>query len=399
LKENQSLVTTERYRDLIHLGVDEWKKSYTEHEKMNKKAILFMMTTDTQDCDDIAQYLEINFPELKGAVLTIHTNRSGEVSETISSKNKEELELLRKQSNEIDSWESPYKAIVSVMMLKEGWDVKNVTTIVGFRPFTGESKILPEQTLGRGLRRMYFGRDDIDEYVSVIGTPAFMDFVESIKGEGVILEKKLMGTGSKPISPMVIEIDKENEKKDIEKLDIELPVMTARIQREYKNLGDLDVSTFGNEKVKVKTFTEQEKRDIVFKDVVEEEIHHITTLTGEIEANYQSVVGFFAQAIMREMRLFGCYDILFGKVKDFISNYMFENVVDLTDLNVLRNLSEVEYIKIIKDGFKKAINELTVQDKGDTEIKTITGGLLVKSKRKGEITHVIFTQRKRPGSC
>jgi type III restriction enzyme len=161
---------------------------------------------------------------------------------------KEELEELRKQSNEIDSWESPYKVIVSVMMLKEGWDVKNVTTIVGLRPYAADSKILPEQTLGRGLRRMYFGRDDIDEYVSVIGTPAFMDFVESIKGEGVLLEKRLMGSGSKPISPMVIEIDKENTKKDIEKLDIEIPVMTARIQREYKNLTDLDVSTFGNEK-------------------------------------------------------------------------------------------------------------------------------------------------------
>lgn len=69
------------------------------------------------------------------------------------------------------------------------------------------------------------------------------------------------------------------------------------------------------------------------------------------------------------MRLFGCYDILFGKVKDFIENYMFESKIELTDLNVLRNLSEVEYIKLIKDGFKKSINELTVQDKGDTEIK------------------------------
>jgi type III restriction enzyme len=369
LKEGQSVVFTEKWRDHINLGVEEWKKTYEQLLPTNKKSLLFIMTDDTKNCDDVASYLEMNYPELKGAVLTIHTNKSGEISETVSGKNKEELELLRKQSNEIDSWESPYKAIVSVMMLKEGWDVKNVTTIIGLRPFASDSKILPEQTLGRGLRRMYFGRDDIDEYVSVIGTPAFMDFVESIKGEGVILEKKLMGTGSKPISPMVIEIDKENEKKDIEKLDIELPVMTARIQREYKNLGDLDVSAFGNEKVKIKTFTEQEKRDIVFKDVVEEEIHHITTLTGEIEANYQSVVGFFAQAIMREMRLFGCYDILFGKVKDFIGNYMFENAVDLTDLNVLRNLSEVEYIKIIKDGFKKAINELTVQDKGDTEIK------------------------------
>ena len=168
---------------------------------------------------------------------------------------------------------------------------------------------------------------------------------------------------------MVIEVDKENEKKDIEKLDIELPVMTARIQREYKNLANLDVSAFGNEKVKIKTFSEQEKREIVFKDVVAEEVHHTTILNGDIEPNYQSVVGFFAQAIMREMRLFGCYDILFGKVKDFIAEHMFEQSVDLTDLNVLRNLSEVEYIKLIKDVFKKHINELTVQDKGDTEIK------------------------------
>ncbi len=291
------------------------------------------------------------------------------ISESTTGKNSDELQLLRKQSNEIDSWESPFKAIVSVMMLKEGWDVKNVTTIVGLRPFASDSKILPEQTLGRGLRRMYFGRDDINEYVSVIGTPAFMDFVESIKGEGVLLEKRLMGSSSKPVSPMVIEVDKENEKKDIEKLDIEIPVMTARIQREYKNLTSLDVSTFGNSKVPVKTFSEQEKREIVFKDVVEEEVHHTTILTGDIEPNYQSVIGFFAQAIMREMRLFGCYDILFGKVKEFIANHMFDGPVELTDLNTLRNLSEVEYIKLIKDVFKKSINELTVQDRGDTEIK------------------------------
>ncbi len=369
LKPNQSTLFSEKYRDYINLGVEEWKKTYTQLEPTGKKSLLFIMTDDTKNCDEVAQYLELTYADLKGAVLVIHTNQSGEISESTSGKKIEELQELRKQANEIDSWESPYKAIVSVMMLKEGWDVKNVTTIVGLRPYASDSKILPEQTLGRGLRRMYFGRDDIDEYVSVIGTPAFMDFVESIKGEGVLLEKRLMGGNSKPISPMVIEVDKENGKKDIEKLDIEIPVMTPRIQREYKNLADLDVANFGNEKVAVKTFTEQEKREIVFKDVVAEEMHHTTILTGDIEPNYQSVVGFFAQAIMREMRLFGCYDILFGKVKDFIANHMFEQSVDLTDLNVLRNLSEVEYIKLIKDAFKRAINELTVQDKGDTEIK------------------------------
>ncbi|MDD5639678.1 MAG: DEAD/DEAH box helicase family protein [Candidatus Pacebacteria bacterium] len=366
LKENQSSLFSEKYRDYINLGIEEWRKTYKTLEPMGKKSILFIMTDDTKNCDEVADYIKTNFADLNNSVLTIHTNKSGEISETVSGKNKEELDILRKQANEIDSWESPFKVIVSVMMLKEGWDVKNVTTIVGLRPYAADSKILPEQTLGRGLRRMFFGRDDVEEYVSVLGTPAFMEFVESINGEGVILEKRAMGTGAKPITPMVIEVDKE---KDIKQLDIEIPVMSPRIQREYKNIAELDVSKLGNKKVKVKTFSDEEKREIVFMDVVDEKTHHTTILTGDIEPDYQSVIGFFAQAIMRELRLFGCYDILFGKVKDFVKNYMFDEEVDLSDLNVLRNLSEIEYIKIIKESFKKAINDLTVQDRGDTEIK------------------------------
>lgn len=369
LRENQSALFSEKYRDFINLGIEEWRKTYTTLEPMGKKSILFIMTDDTKNCDEVAEYIKTSYKDLSNAVLTIHTNKSGDISETTTGRNKEELQLLRKQANEIDSWESPFKVIVSVMMLKEGWDVKNVTTIVGLRPYAADSKILPEQTLGRGLRRMFFGNDDVEEYVSVIGTPAFMEFVESIKGEGVILEKKAMGTGAKPIAPTVIEVDRDNPKKDIEKLDIEIPVMTPRIEREYKNLADLDVTKFGNKKVPVKTFSEEEKREIVFKDVVGESTHHTTVLSGELNPDYQSVIGFFAQAIMRELRLFGCYDILFGKVKQFVQDNMFDSDVQLTDLNTLRNLSEIEYIKLIKESFKKAINELTVQDSGDTEIK------------------------------
>ena len=139
--------------------------------------------------------------------------------------------------------ESPYKAIVSVLMLKEGWDVRNVTTIVGLRAYSAKSNILPEQTLGRGLRKMYPG--GLEEYVSVVGTDAFMDFVESIQAEGVELERKPMGEGTKPKTPLVVEVDNENEKKDIDALDIEIPVLTPRVYREYKNLGDLDIGCPG----------------------------------------------------------------------------------------------------------------------------------------------------------
>ena len=48
---------------------------------------------------------------------------------------------------------NPYNVVVSVMMLKEGWDVRNVKVIVPLRPC--DSRTLTEQTLGRGLRKMH----------------------------------------------------------------------------------------------------------------------------------------------------------------------------------------------------------------------------------------------------
>lgn len=330
------------------------------------------MTDDTKNCDDVAEYMETSYPELKDAVLVIHTKNNGEVSEASSGKKKEELELLRKQSNSIDSWDSPYKAIVSVLMLKEGWDVKNVTTIVGLRAYSAKSNILPEQTLGRGLRKMYPGHG-VEEYVSVVGTDAFMEFVESIQSEGVELERKAMGEGTKPKTPIIVEVDSENTHKDIDSLDIRIPVLTVRIYREYKNLSDLDEESFNHKKVGHKTFSDEEKREIVFKDITSGEINHTTLLDSALVADYRSVVGYFSQIIMKDLRLVSGYDVLYGKVKSFIQNDLFdagaETSVDLDSLNTLRNLSELEASKTLIETFKKQINALTVRDKGEAEIK------------------------------
>lgn len=368
LSERQSSRYTEKYADYVGLGVEEWRKAYTEHEKLGKKAVLFIMTDDTKNCDDVAEYLEGNFPEFKGAVLTIHTNKNGEISESDSKKSLEELEKLRKASNKIDSWESPYKVIVSVLMLKEGWDVRNVTTIVGLRAYTAQSNILPEQTLGRGLRRMYFG-SDTTEYVSVVGTDAFMDFVESIQSEGVELERKAMGTGTPPKTPIIIEVDEENNKKDIEKLDIEIPVMSPRVYREYKNLEELNPASFGNKAIGFKTFSDEEMREIIFKDITTGEITHTTKLDSSAVTDYRSVTGYFTQTIMKDLRLVSGYDVLYGKVKEFICSHLFDKDIEIENMNTLRNLSELEACKTIIETFKRKINELTVQDKGSAEIR------------------------------
>jgi type III restriction enzyme len=368
LVEKKSSNFTEKYGDYIHLGVEEWRKVYPEHVKLGKKAVMFVMTDDTKNCDDVAGYLESTYPEFKDAVLVIHTNNNGEISESDSKKSKEELEKLRKQSNQIDTWDSPYKVIVSVLMLKEGWDVRNVTTIVGLRAYASKSNILPEQTLGRGLRRMYLGADTT-EYVSVVGTEPFMDFVESIKSEGVVLERKPMGAGTAAHAPIIIEVDNENVKKDVEKLDIEIPVLTPRIYREYKRLEDLALDFFGNKKIEYKQFSQAEMREIIFKDITTGEINHSTYLDSAAVTDYRSVIGYFAQVIMKDLRLVSGYDVLYGKVKEFIGQHLFTSVVDIDDLNTIRNLSELEATKTIIETFKKKINDLTIQDKGSAEIR------------------------------
>ena len=298
LIERQSAIFTEKYADYLNLGVEEWRKAYAEHEKLGKKSIMFVMTDDTKNCDEVAEYLKGNFPELKDSVLVIHTKNNGEIYESSTKKANDDLEILRKQANEIDAWESPYKAIVSVMMLKEGWDVRNVTTIVGLRPYSSKSNILPEQTLGRGIRCMYPGSGS-EEYVSVVGTDAFMKFIESIQSEGVELEHRPMGEGTKPKTPLIVEVNNEKSKEELAKLDIRIPLLTPRIFRNYKNLEDLNPATFGCAKVEYKQFSEEEKRDIVFKDITTGETTHTTTLDSVVITDYRNAIGYFTQEIMK----------------------------------------------------------------------------------------------------
>jgi type III restriction enzyme len=370
LAEHKSPIITEKYADYLQLGVEEWRKSYAEHEKLGKKAVMFVMVDDTKNCDEVGTYLEKICPELQGAVLVIHTKANGEISEATSSKNKEELELLRKQSNEIDTWASPFKAIVSVLMLKEGWDVRNVTTVVGLRAFAAKSNILPEQTLGRGLRRMYFGTGQ-RETVSVMGTPAFMEFVESIQNEGVTFDRVPMGgvRGRERQDSLVVEVDTEAPYKDLDALDIALPRLTRRFNREFKDLTELDPASFGNKKLPIKGFTAEETREIVFKTMLDSEVDHTIQLDSSGTADYRSVVGFFARQLLKDLRLVGGYDQLYPKVKTFIRDHLFTATVDLDAPMILRNLSEPEVGKVIFDHFRAAINALTIRDSGSSRIE------------------------------
>ena len=370
LKEKKSSKFSECYADYLELGFVEWRRVWEEHRKMGKKAILFVMTDDTKNCDEVAAYLETTYPELKDAVLVIHTKNNGEITEAKTGKAKMELDELRKQANEIDNLDNPYKAIVSVLMLKEGWDVRNVTTIVGLRAFSASSNILPEQTLGRGLRRMY-PEDSNEEKLSVVGTDAFMDFVESIEQEGVRLEREAMDMyigSARGLSRLLIEVDSENPGKDIPQLDIEIPKLAPRTSREYGLLEKLDTRQFGHEKVPYRYFSEQEKKRIVFHYLVTDEKSHETTLENTDISDYWSVLGFFSRTIEKELGLVDAHHIIYAKVKAFVQDDLFEHSVELEDPNTWRNLCEPAVTKTVIETFKEEINKIILQDKSSIEI-------------------------------
>ncbi len=71
LEERKSAIFSEKYEDYLRLGIEEWKKSYAEHEPLGKKAVLFVMVDDTKNCDEVGAYLEKTCPDLQGGVLVM----------------------------------------------------------------------------------------------------------------------------------------------------------------------------------------------------------------------------------------------------------------------------------------------------------------------------------------
>ena len=136
------------------------------------------MMNDTDEADDVAG---LAAREISGRVRgrqaeVIHTDKVGR------GHRKKTWTRRGQAARNVDDEESPINAIVSVVMLREGWDVQGVTVVVGLRPYTAKANILPEQTIGRGLRLMF--RDQGSGYVErvdIIGNKKFLDFVDDLE--------------------------------------------------------------------------------------------------------------------------------------------------------------------------------------------------------------------------
>src|SRR5579863_4910510 len=235
ITEARSDIASTRYEAYLAAGVERWKEYREQLTPLNKKPVLFVMMNDTAQADDVGDWLQKKYPSEFGGekLLIIHTDKSGEVS-------KKDLDRARTISREIDDEKSPVNCIVSVLMLREGWDVQSVTVIVGLRPYTAKANILPEQTVGRGLRLMFRGSTGYTELVDVIGNKTFIEFVEQLERE----EDVQLETFKLSDKVHIVTIAPDPKKTD---KDIPIPVLSPILTRKKslaEEIAELDVQSF-----------------------------------------------------------------------------------------------------------------------------------------------------------
>lgn len=217
----------ETYRNILVTGIERWKKVRDQliAEGDKRKPILFVLCNDRKEAREVANYLRhgeaasedlarapTGYPDPNGADrLFIEQGPDGATRSTVvevhigqkEESNEADWARIRDVVNQIDHDElpdpsgtlddsgqplmvpNPYNVVVSVMMLKEGWDVRNVKVIVPLRPC--DSRTLTEQTLGRGLRKMHAPVLEDDgsarlepEELYVIEHPSFRALVDEI---------------------------------------------------------------------------------------------------------------------------------------------------------------------------------------------------------------------------
>ncbi len=356
IEEAKSDVPSIRYQGFLVAGVNRWREYRDQLEPISKKPVLFVMMNTTKDADEVADWLRTKYPsELGGEkTLIIHTDKQGEVS-------KKDLDAAREVARRVDDADAPVNAIVSVLMLREGWDVQNVTVIVGLRPYTAKANILPEQTVGRGLRLMFRGgADGYTERVDVIGNKKFIEFVEDLER---IEDVKLETFDPKKDKLKILTIAPQTERAAY---DIGLPRLSPALMRKRtlaEEIDAIEVSGFRTPSLPVKPGDKEEES-------FEYEGYDILTLERLVEREYTipepqtpgEVIGYYARVIASDLKLPSQFAYLAPKIKEFFEDKAFGRRVNLEDKTVLKAMSRNAAAYVVRSAFGKALKDLLIED-------------------------------------
>lgn len=355
IAEKPSDIASVRYEAYLAAGVERWREYRDQLAPLGRKPIIFVMLNDTSEADDVGDWLRKKYPTEFGGdkLLIIHTDKSGEVS-------KKDLDAARQTARDVDRGTSPVNCIVSVVMLREGWDVQGVTVIVGLRPYTAKANILPEQTVGRGLRLMFRDLNTAyTERVDVIGNKKFIEFVEQLeKEEDFQLEEFEVGKDKL----VIISVAPDPEKQD---KDISLPQLSPILVRK-KSLEQEIAALAVPALPKPLPLKEGGKDAQEFRY----EGYDLVTMAKLFERDYkiptpqtaEEVIGYYARRIAQDVKLPSQFAALVPKVREFLTHKAFGKTADLSTPDMVKAISSNVVGFVTIQTFVKELRKVVIEE-------------------------------------
>lgn len=223
---------SEGQRMMLRAGLTKLNKLEEEFLKddPSKNPKMLIVCQDTTVSPFVEEFLKSEGLEDED-IVTIDSNKQGEVKD-------EEWQEIKKKLFDIDRYKSP-KVVISVLMLREGFDVNNICVLVPLR--SSQAPILLEQLVGRGLRLMWREPDYIDikredrlrvlknhqpprtyiDTLSIVEHPAFIKFYDDLQDQGLVaVDEGDVGTGGATGDILTVGL-----REDYEKYDFRWPVI------------------------------------------------------------------------------------------------------------------------------------------------------------------------------
>lgn len=338
----------EKYGYWLQAAVERWKAHQKVYKKLGIRPVLFIMAEKNDYADAIGKHLwqtkGLGFK--KSEVLVIHTDKdTGEVR-------KGDLEKARLAARNIDEPENKIKAVVSVMMLREGWDVRNVTVVLGLRPFTAQAEILPEQVIGRGLRLMAQVSPDKTQTLEVLGTRKLLELLRNqLESEGV----GVVSTGEPPLNPVTIEPLEERLQ-----YDIAIPLTKPAWTHSFRNLSELDVGSL--EPIQDREELPEPYRIRLKMEFAstETEVHQADIAMEAPSA--RNLLTSIANKVSAQAKLPSRFDEMYPVVRDYVQRVCFGKQIELEQEKPIRShLMRLEVQEGIARYLALKISELTLE--------------------------------------
>ena len=295
------------------------------------KPFVLVVAKDTSHAEELLNIIKSkNFFDgyYADKVIIVHSNQSGaEKDENIA------------QLVSLEDYDNKVEIVIHVNMLKEGWDVNNLYTIVPLR--TSASNTLTEQTIGRGLRLPY-GRitgNEVVDKLTIVSHDKYDEIIREANKEDSIVKQE-----------NVIDIDELdiNEPKEVITIS---NVFTDDIKKEQEKVAQN--LNWKEDKESVKTYVETEAKKQIYNAIFDNATQSGSKVSSITTAKKEEIKNIVIENLNKandteQIQIEGFNDDVIRKVEEIfeeIKNTILDKTIEIPRITIYKGTDNNVYFK------------------------------------------------------